>query len=137
MYTPRAPSRSTFGWCAKSYADSTRTTYASTPTNGILLTPDLECSFSAISSPVRPSRWTHSRSSKLWIGQSPPGTRDKDVHRLLGFTNFIRQYIPLYAQITAPLERLKNIKKFKLEGAQLQAFTMLKQLSDQLSTGSI
>ena len=53
----------------------------------------------------------------------PEPTTDKAVHRLLGFTNFIRDYIPLYAQITAPLERLKNIKKFKMEGAQLRAST--------------
>ena len=58
----------------------------------------------------------------------PEPTTDKAVHRLLGFTNFIRDYIPLYAQITAPLERLKNIKKFKMEGAQLRAFHTLRRV---------
>lgn len=61
----------------------------------------------------------------------PEPTTDKQIHRLLGFTNYIRDYIPLYAQITAPLEPLKNIKKFQLEGRQLTAFKTLQRVINE------
>lgn len=39
----------------------------------------------------------------------------KDIERLLGFLNYLRDYIPLYAMIAAPLEPLR---KFKVLGAR-------------------
>jgi transposase InsO family protein len=59
----------------------------------------------------------------------PTPATGKHVQKLLGFTNFIRDYIPLYARMTQALEPLKRMKHFKLEeqpGA-LAAFENLKK----------
>lgn len=45
----------------------------------------------------------------------PQPRTGKQVERLLGFTNYIRDYIPMYARLTEPLERLKKKKHFDLE----------------------
>jgi transposase InsO family protein len=39
----------------------------------------------------------------------------KSVERFLGFTNFVRDYIPNYAQLSAHLEKLKKQKVFELD----------------------
>ena len=38
-------------------------------------------------------------------------TTGNDIESFLGFTNYLRQYIPLYADIAAPLEKLRKVKK--------------------------
>lgn len=42
----------------------------------------------------------------------------KQIERLLGFTNYVRDYIPMYARLTEPLERLKKKKNFNLEAPE-------------------
>ena len=49
---------------------------------------------------------------------------------MLGFVNFLRDFIPLYASLAAPLEKLRNTKKISAElwkesGAE-EAFEKLK-----------
>jgi hypothetical protein len=47
----------------------------------------------------------------------------KDVQRFLGFTNYIRDYIPLYAKLTQPLNALRHVRgKFELTAEQRLAF---------------
>lgn len=57
----------------------------------------------------------------------PEPTSSKGIERLLGFTNFLREYIPKYASITAPLEKLKKVKKFNMSADEVKAFRKLKQ----------
>jgi transposase InsO family protein len=45
----------------------------------------------------------------------PEPKTNKDVQRLLGFGNFVRDYVPCYARLTRPLEELKKLKRFALE----------------------
>ena len=40
----------------------------------------------------------------------PVPTSGKQVQALLGFTNFLRDHIPLYARVAAPLESLRHLK---------------------------
>ena len=39
----------------------------------------------------------------------------KEVQSLLGFTNFLRNYIPLYSCVFGPIEKLRNVKKISDE----------------------
>lgn len=48
----------------------------------------------------------------------PQPRTGKQVERLLGFTNYVRDYIPMYAKLTEPLERLKKRKHFDLESVE-------------------
>jgi transposase InsO family protein len=59
----------------------------------------------------------------------PEPSSGKHVQKLLGFTNFIRDYIPLYSRLTQPLEPLKKLKKFVLADhpGAVAAFENLKQ----------
>ena len=57
-------------------------------------------------------------------------TSGKEVQAVLGFVNFLRDFIPLYASLAAPLEKLRNTKKISAElwkesGAE-EAFEKLK-----------
>jgi hypothetical protein len=56
-------------------------------------------------------------------------TTGKSVQRFLGFTNFLRDYIPLYSKITAHLEPLKKRKRFNLSTLPLakEAFETIKK----------
>jgi transposase InsO family protein len=45
----------------------------------------------------------------------PTPTTGKHIERLLGFGNFVRDYVINYARLTKPLEQLKKVKKFALE----------------------
>ncbi|XP_015279897.1 PREDICTED: retrotransposon-like protein 1, partial [Gekko japonicus] len=57
----------------------------------------------------------------------PPQNR-KDVQRLLGFSNYYRQFIPAYADLTKPLTRLLRLKEpFRWTPEADQAFAILKQ----------
>jgi transposase InsO family protein len=51
----------------------------------------------------------------------------KEIMRFLGFTNFVRSYIPNYAQLAHELEALRSAKgKFELNEAQKLSFENLK-----------
>jgi hypothetical protein len=42
------------------------------------------------------------------VADWPTPSTNKDVQRFLGFTNYFRDYIPSYAQLSAPLEPLRH-----------------------------
>lgn len=53
----------------------------------------------------------------------------KDVEALLGFVNYLRDFIPLYAYIVGPLEKLRKVKRIIKEvwsTEQEEAFALLK-----------
>ena len=52
------------------------------------------------------------------FSQLPKPTTGKQVASFLGFASFLRDYIPKYSTIAAPLERLKQIKVLKDEWTQ-------------------
>ena len=57
----------------------------------------------------------------------PQPRSSKDINRFLGFTNFVREYIPGYAQLSAPLDQLRTAKgSFDLTREQRRAFESLK-----------
>ena len=57
----------------------------------------------------------------------PVPRTSKDIMRFLGFTNFVRDYIPGYAQLSAPLDSLRHAKGvFQLDTDQQRAFLSLK-----------
>ena len=57
----------------------------------------------------------------------PTPRSSKDINRFLGFTNFVREYIPGYAQLSAPLDSLRHAKgTFQLDATQQRAFHHLK-----------
>ena len=41
----------------------------------------------------------------------PSPTTGKDIESFLGFTNYLRDFVPLYAEISAPLEKLRKVRK--------------------------
>ena len=59
-------------------------------------------------------------------------TSGKDVQAVLGFLNFLRDFIPLYACVAAPLEALRNTKKISMklwvESGAKEAFEKLKKI---------
>ena len=44
------------------------------------------------------------------MGEYPAPKTGKQVEALLGFVNYLRDYIPLYSTIAAPLEKLRKVK---------------------------
>jgi len=57
--------------------------------------------------------------------------KGEQVAVLLGFTNFLREYIPMYAMIVGPLEQLRKHERISdqdWEGKPSQAFEMLKKV---------
>lgn len=48
------------------------------------------------------------------------------VEAFLGFTNYFRAHIPMYARLAAPLERLRKVKSFEPRPDDLKAFNDLK-----------
>jgi hypothetical protein len=61
----------------------------------------------------------------------PKPTTGKEIQRLLGFTNFLRAYIPDYAQLSNPLDALRTAKSFTMTDAQSEAFANLQQAVKQ------
>jgi len=58
-----------------------------------------------------------------------PPTNGKMVQRYLGMFNYFREYIPLYSTISAPLDRLRNVRgNFTLDKLELKCFEQLKRL---------
>lgn len=57
-----------------------------------------------------------------------PPTTGQQIEAFLGFVNYFREHIPLYARIAAPLEPLRKFKEVKLTGATLEAFQSLKNM---------
>jgi hypothetical protein len=41
----------------------------------------------------------------------PNPTTGKDIERFLGFTNYLRRYMPKYSEVAFPLEKLRKVKK--------------------------
>jgi hypothetical protein len=61
----------------------------------------------------------------------PIPTTGKQIQATLGFTNFVRRYIPNYAAITQPLDQLRNVKKFKLNEHERESFdTLIKAVAN-------
>jgi transposase InsO family protein len=58
----------------------------------------------------------------------PVPSSGKEIQRMLGFTNFLRDYIPDYAQLAHPLDGLRSAKKFAMDEDQLAAFRNLQQV---------
>ena len=57
----------------------------------------------------------------------PVPRSSKDINRFLGFTNFVREYIPGYARLSAPLDTLRHAKgTFRLDASQQRSFSSLK-----------
>ena len=56
----------------------------------------------------------------------------KEVQSVLGFVNFLQDFIPLYANIVGPLEKLRSVKKISEEDWESlggkRAFEMLKEV---------
>lgn len=50
----------------------------------------------------------------------------KDIMKFLGFTNYLRSYIPNYNQLSNPLDAVRFAKALTLDGSQLAAFHALK-----------
>jgi hypothetical protein len=62
---------------------------------------------------------------KTWA----PPTNGKMIQRYLGMFNYFREYIPLYSTISAPLDRLRNVKgNFTLGELEMKCFEQLKRL---------
>ena len=59
------------------------------------------------------------------VGKWPRPKTRQEVQRFLGFVNYLRKYIPNYAQLAAPLEKLRNAKPFYLEVPEEEAFNSL------------
>ena len=69
--------------------------------------------------------------AKVFNDMSAPKS-GKDVQAILGFVNFLRDFIPLYASLAAPLEALRKTKKitpelWKKSGGE-KAFEVLKRV---------
>ncbi len=60
----------------------------------------------------------------------------RDIGRFLGFCNFLRDYVPLYATVAAPLERLRRLKRLGAawDDKALLSFTTLR---DVICTGTV
>ena len=56
----------------------------------------------------------------------PEPRSGKEIQRFLGTTNFFRKFIDNYSTIAAPLDPLRNQKKFELTVEQKEAFNNLK-----------
>ena len=50
----------------------------------------------------------------------------KDVSSFLGFTNFVREYIPMYAEFAAPLDKRRKAKHFEMNAAEKLGFDSLR-----------
>lgn len=61
----------------------------------------------------------------------PEPTTGKEIMSLLGFANYFRNYFPLYAKTMAPLEKLRNVKKFTLNSQERAAVHLIKQVLNQ------
>jgi hypothetical protein len=62
----------------------------------------------------------------------PPPTNITEHRGLMGFVNFLAQYLPHFSTLTEPLRRLQSSKShFKWTEDQQQAFEILKQLFGQ------
>lgn len=58
-----------------------------------------------------------------------PPTNGKMIQRYLGMFNFFREFIPCYSTLTAPLDRLRNVKySFTLNKLEQSCFDSLKEL---------
>jgi transposase InsO family protein len=55
----------------------------------------------------------------------PQPTTGKGVERFLGFMNYVRDYVPNYAAISAPLEALKSRKTFVMNAIEQNSFETL------------
>jgi transposase InsO family protein len=51
----------------------------------------------------------------------------KDIERFLGFTNYVRDYVPMYAEMAAPLEALRKVKSFVMTTRERKSFESLVQ----------
>ena len=60
----------------------------------------------------------------------------KQLQALLGFSGYLRDYIPLYAKISAPLERIKNLKQLDGSWGEEQEISF-RMLKDVLSNAPI
>ncbi|MEZ0208583.1 MAG: RNase H-like domain-containing protein, partial [Candidatus Paceibacterota bacterium] len=54
-------------------------------------------------------------------------TTGKAVERFLGFTNYFRAHIPYYAQLAAPLEKVRKLKSFTPSQECISAFEKLRE----------
>lgn len=57
----------------------------------------------------------------------PEPRNGKDVSSFLGFTNFVREYIPMYADFAAPLDKLRKSKRFEMNAKERFGFDGLKK----------
>jgi hypothetical protein len=67
--------------------------------------------------------------TKLPISRRAPPTNDKMVQRYLGMFNYFREYIPLYGTVSAPLDRLRNVRgDLTLDDLEMRCFEQLRRL---------
>ena len=52
----------------------------------------------------------------------------KQIESFLGLVNYFRKHIPCYAEVAAPLERIRKEAKVSMNAEQLKAFDSMKQL---------
>lgn len=57
----------------------------------------------------------------------PEPTTGKAMMRFLGFTNFVRNYVPRYAQLAQPLDALRLTPRFTMNDQQRRHFLALKE----------
>lgn len=50
----------------------------------------------------------------------------KDVNSFLGFANFVREYIPMYADFAAPLDKRRKAKRFEMNARERFGFDSLR-----------
>ena len=63
------------------------------------------------------------------VNQFPPPVNRKAIHRFLGLTNFNRQFIKDYAEVTALLARLTSDKvEFQWGEGEARAFARIKEM---------
>ena len=65
--------------------------------------------------------------AELALNWEEPKT-GKQMQAFLGFVNFVRNYIPLYQELTEPLVPLTQVKRFTLTEVQRKYFTRLKEV---------
>ena len=70
------------------------------------------------------------------LGDWPRPTTGKHIESFLGFTNYLRDFVPLYAEISEPLEKLRKVRKIgNLWSSDCEAsFQMFKKVLSEAPT---